>query len=70
MKLWLAGAAAVCQMVSEGGTRYGNDEITSPRKPSMNSTMVAANGAVSCSMRNAIQPIKAVSPVSSGTGQR
>ena len=47
MKVWLAGAAAVCQIVSDGGTRYGNDEITRPRKPSRNRPIVAMKGTVS-----------------------
>ena len=44
MKLWLEGAAAVCQMVSDGGTRYGNDEIARPRKPRRKSPIVATKG--------------------------
>ena len=31
MKMWVAGAAAVCHIVRDGGTRYGKFEIKSPR---------------------------------------
>jgi hypothetical protein len=57
-------------MVSDGGTRYGNDEITRPRKPSRNSPIVARKGRVSPPRRNERQAANAVAAVSNGTGQR
>src|SRR4051812_16709272 len=70
MKLWLDGAAAVCQIVSDGGTRYGNDEIARPRKPRKKSPIVATNGMVSPSRRNDRHAANAVRAVKSGTGHR
>src|SRR5258706_15346970 len=51
-------------------TRYGNDEITRPRKPRRKSTIVATKGTVSPSRRSDRHATNAVSAVNSGTGQR